>query len=77
MATLGGQYPEAIELVQQAHSCDCLSCRVRSDALPQAVSVFDLARAGKQGGDLLNTDGQLVAAPQDLGATPTLYNTGK
>ena len=76
MATLGGQYPEAIELVQQAHTCDRLSCRVRSDALPQATSVFDLARAGAQGGDLLDADGKLTAAPQDLGATPTLYSTG-
>jgi Flagellar P-ring protein len=74
MAELGGSYPETIELLQQANRCECLSCRVCCDALPQAVSVFDLARAGKNG-DLLNADGQIVAAPQDLGATPTLYTT--
>ena len=67
-------YPEAIDLLQQAHRCDCLSCRVRSDALPQAVSVFDLAKAGQHGDNLLNPDGEVVAAPQDLGATPTLYS---
>jgi flagellar P-ring protein FlgI len=73
MAAMGGTYPEAIELLQQAQRCESLSCRVRSDALPQAVSVFELARAGKTG-DLLNADGQVVAAPQDLGGTPNLFS---
>ena len=77
MAAEGGMYPEAIDLLQQAHRCDSLSCRVRSDALPQAVSVFDLANAGKNGDGLLNPDGEVVAAPQDLGATPTLYSNGR
>jgi hypothetical protein len=74
MAAMGAMYPEAIELLQQAHRCDCLSCRVRSDALPQAISVFELAAAGKNG-DMLNADGEIVSAPQDLGVTPTLYST--
>ena len=73
MADMGGTYPEALELLQQAHRCDCLSCRVRTDALPQAVSVIDLAHAAKVG-DVLNAEGQVVAAPQDLGGTPTLFS---
>lgn len=73
MTGMGGTYAEALELLEQAHRCDSLSCTVRADALPQAVSAFDLARLG-QAGDLLNADGQLVAAPQDLGGTPTLFS---
>ncbi len=73
MAAEGALYPDAVELLQQANRCDCLSCRVRSDALPQAVTVFDLAKAGKNGENLLSPDGEVVAAPQDLGATPTLF----
>ena len=73
MADMGGTYPEALELLQQAHRCDCLSCRVRTDALPQAVSVIDLAHAAKIG-DVLNAEGQIIAAPQDLGGTPTLFS---
>jgi hypothetical protein len=68
MAELGGLYPEVVALLQQADKCEALSARVRFDALPQAVDVFDLVKAGKAGGA-----GELVPAGQDLGATPTLY----
>ena len=37
------------------------------------MTVFDLAKAGKNGENLLNPDGEVVAAPQDLGVTPTLF----
>jgi flagellar basal body P-ring protein FlgI len=69
MAELGGQYPEVIALLQQAGTCDSLSCRIRVDALPQSTSVFDLAKAGQEGTEL-------VPAGQDLGRTPTLYSNG-
>jgi hypothetical protein len=68
MADLGGYYPEVVALLQQAERCDCVSCRVRFDALPQAASVYDLVKAGKD-----SSGGELVPAGQDLGATPTLY----
>jgi hypothetical protein len=76
LADLGGSYPEAFELLQQAHRCQCLSCRVRCDALPQAVSVYDLVKAGR--GEAGSED-VLQVAPigQDLGLTPTLYETGR
>ncbi len=73
MAAMGGTYGEALELLQQAHRCDCLSCRVRTDALPQAVNVIDLARAAKTG-DVVDAEGRIVAAPADVGATPTLFS---
>jgi hypothetical protein len=73
-AEFGGMYPEAVELLQQAQECQTLSCRVRIDALPQAPSVFELARAGRTGkfgsSEELLRD---VPADQDLGLTPTLY----
>lgn len=72
MAEMGALYPEVVELLQQAHACQSLSCPVRCDALPQATSVYDLVKAG-QGA---SQDGELVPAGQDLGSTPTLYQTG-
>jgi hypothetical protein len=73
MTDLGGMYPEVITLLQQADTCQSLSCRVRCDALPQAVSVYDLVQAGQEKGAAAD---ELVPAGQDLGATPTLYETG-
>lgn len=69
MAELGGQYPDVIALLQQANSCDSLSCRIRVDALPQAPTVQELVQAGK------NPD-ELLQGGQDLGGTPTLYQVG-
>jgi hypothetical protein len=73
MAGMGSQYPEAVALLQQANKCDCLSCRVRFDALPQAVSVYELVKAGK---DAPGAASDLLPGGQDLGLTPTLYDTG-
>jgi len=77
-ADLGGMYPEAIEVLQQARDCQSLSCRIRVDALPQATSVFELVKSGRTtaaGG----TDEMIEAVPagQDLGLTPTLYEINK
>jgi hypothetical protein len=73
MTDLGGMYPEVIALLQQADTCQSLSCRVRCDALPQAVSVYELVQAGQEKG---GTADQVLPAGQDLGATPTLYESG-
>lgn len=69
MAELGGHYPDALAMIQQAESCDAISCRVRVDAVPQAPSVQELAKTGKDIGELL-------PAGQDLGKTPNLYQVG-
>jgi flagellar P-ring protein FlgI len=74
MAEMGAAYPEVIELVDQADRCSCLNCPACRDALPRAVSVIDLANSGKNG--LVSPEGEVLAASQDLGATPTLYSTG-
>lgn len=70
MAEMGGQYPEAVALLQQADKSEALSCKVAFDALPQATDVHDLVKAGKQA---LGADNELLPPGQDLGATPTLY----
>jgi hypothetical protein len=69
MADLGAQYPEVIALLQQAGTCDSLSCRIRVDALPQSTDVYDLVKAGQD-------PSELIPAGQDLGLTPTLYDKG-
>jgi hypothetical protein len=69
MGELGAQYPEVIALLQQAASCDSLTCRVRIDALPQAIDVRELVKAGRSGSDF-------GASGQDLGRTPSLYQIG-
>jgi flagellar basal body P-ring protein FlgI len=76
MADLGASYPEVIDLIRQADSCQCLSCRVRCDALPRVTSVYDLVKAGKaRPGD--PEGGEQLLNGQDLGATPTLYEAPK
>ncbi len=76
LAALGGTYPEAVEVVRRADHCRCLNCSVAVDALPQAVSVYDLAKAGSGDSELLKTHPEILGAKADFGATPTLFETG-
>jgi flagellar basal body P-ring protein FlgI len=75
MADMGALYPDAVALLQQADLCGSLTSRVRCDALPQAVTVYDLVRAGR-GQDSPENDTELIPAGQDLGLTPNLYDRG-
>jgi hypothetical protein len=70
MANMGGTYPDVVDLLQQAHKDKTLSGALRVDALPQGISVEELARLGRQGS--LNEDSTLQARP-DPRATPTLF----
>ena len=47
MAELGGQYPDAIQLLSKAEEYHCLSCPVCFRTLPELVSVQVLADGGK------------------------------
>jgi hypothetical protein len=76
LAEMGCQYPEAVTLLQQADEAGRLSCRLRCDALPQAVSVYELAQLGQNKSSPKDADAELVPAGQDLGATPTLFDKG-
>lgn len=87
LASMGGTYPEVVEMLSQAQSCEQLTCRVLADALPQATSVYELAREGGTGRgrdrpsanedslarDLLRRDEEIVRARADLGVTPNLF----
>jgi hypothetical protein len=75
MADLGGMYPEVVEFLRQADQCQCLGCRVRCDALPQAVSVYELVKSGK--GKPGQADAEVIPGGQDLGLTPTLFEGGR
>jgi hypothetical protein len=73
LAGMGGTYTEVVEVLRQAHGCQCVSCPVAVDQLPQAVSVQELARAGAHDPELLRLDSDILDARPDFGATPTLY----
>jgi len=73
LAELGGMYPEAFDMLRQAGDCRCVSCPVAIDALPQAVSVYDLA---KKGGEFLKVDQEIRNARLEFGQTPTLFDKG-
>jgi flagellar basal body P-ring protein FlgI len=88
LADLGGQYPDAVELLRQADQIRCLNCRVVADALPEAISVFQLADEGRRhepgkprkdtddSANLIQTDDDILAARADLCAIPTLFEDG-
>src|SRR5262249_23095181 len=76
LADLGGAYPDAVELLRQSDRNKCLSCPVAVDALPEAPSVFQLARAGQSDPNLKTTDGEILNARAEFGATPNLFQRG-
>ncbi len=76
LADMGGGYAEAVEVLRQAGSCQCLSCPLGVDQLPQAISMQELARASAADPELRRLDGEVLAAKPDLGTTPTLYEKG-
>src|SRR5262245_1755871 len=71
LADLGGDYADAVEVLRQADGCRGLNCVVKSDALPKAPTVYDLARAGVQlaGGRA----GRPAGPPPEMAVAPTLY----
>ncbi len=78
VAELGGDYSTVTELLRQARRCDCVSCAVEVDALPQATSVYALKRAGQKtkahGDGLGEDDEELLSGRLDLGGTPALFD---
>jgi hypothetical protein len=75
MAALGGTYPEAVSLLEQAKGSGALTARVETNRLPQATTVYDLVRLGRQhkkegGGE---DEPDAGTALGDMGITPTLY----
>jgi hypothetical protein len=70
---MGALYPDVTELLRQADTTQALTCRVRNDALPQAVSVYDLVKAGKMKKGKGEEIGLAMDARPDPAATPNLY----
>lgn len=73
LAAMGGTYPNVVDFLRQAGSCQCLTSSVAIDALPQATSVHDLAKNGSTDPDLMPADADILDARADFGATPTLF----
>jgi hypothetical protein len=73
LADMGGMYPEVVELVRQVANFQCVSCPIVFDALPQAVSVYELAKGAAGTEEPSKTDQEIRNAQNDFGATPTLY----
>jgi flagellar basal body P-ring protein FlgI len=80
VAELGGEYATVTELLLQARRCDCVTCQVEVDALPQATSAYALRRAGQRAkaradGSAVETDDEEVLSPRlNLGGTPALFD---
>jgi hypothetical protein len=88
MADEGAMYPEIVEVLRQAHARHNEDCSIVNDALPQATSVQDLAILGRRLKDgaegdsnvdpaLVQRDTEVRNARGDLGATPTLFDSGR
>src|SRR5262249_19051265 len=75
VASLGGTYTDVVEMLRQTDRCHALSCRLATDAPPQATSVYDLAKGGSDP-DFLKTDEEVLKARADFGATPNLFERG-
>jgi hypothetical protein len=74
LGALGATYPDVVELLQQASRFRNLDCPLRVDALPQATSVYELARAGARDriapADPADAEAGGIA---DLGMVPNLF----
>jgi hypothetical protein len=76
MADLGATYADVIEFLRRADRLQCLSCKVAVDALPQATSVYELAKAGAGDPEALQTHPEILQAKDEFNATPTLFEKG-
>jgi hypothetical protein len=76
LTDLGGTYPDVVEILRRADHSQCVSCRIAVDALPQATTVEELARGGAGDPEVLKTHPEILDAKAELGATPTLFDSG-
>jgi Flagellar P-ring protein len=73
LASLEATYPDVAEVLSRIDRIRCLNGRVAVDALPQATSVIELAKAGAENSELIESDPEIVAGKADFGSTPTLF----
>ncbi len=74
LADLGASYPEVVDVLQQADQSKCMSCRLKADALPQLISVQELADAGKKNAANTTEGVEVLLTNTDIGATPGLFD---
>jgi hypothetical protein len=75
LGDLGGMYPQVVELLRQANTCQSLTCGLAVDALPQGTSVYYLAQHGLKDPDFgQDDDGEIRDARDDFLSTPTLFD---
>jgi hypothetical protein len=71
LADMGAAYGDVVGLLRQAGDYECLSCPLAVDALPQAISVVDLAQKGADDPELLQADQAVRDTHEELGTMPT------
>jgi hypothetical protein len=84
LADMGATYAEVVEVLRQARGCQCVTCAVEADALPQATSVYALKKAGERArahadgaaADGSDDEDEILNARLELGSTPTLFEGG-
>src|SRR5205807_429373 len=59
LAGMGGEYADAVEFLRRVNQLQCLNCPVAVDALPQATSVYEVAKAGAGDAELLKTNPEI------------------
>jgi hypothetical protein len=65
LAEMGCEYADAVELLRRANQLQCLSCPVAVDALPQAISAEELAKAGTGDSVLVHAHPEILGAGAD------------
>ncbi len=76
LGEMGAMYPDIVELLRQAQTCDRLSCQMAIDALPQRTEVYQLAQTGADDLDFQKDRDEIRNAEADFTATPTLFERG-
>ncbi|MCS7168406.1 MAG: flagellar basal body P-ring protein FlgI [Gemmatales bacterium] len=69
LGRLGASYPDIVDMLLQARRTQCLSCRLAIDALPESVSVKELAASAVD--ETLNQNPEEVES--GLGTLPNLF----
>jgi len=76
LASLEASFPDVAEVLSRIDRIHCLNGRLAVDALPQATSVLELAKAGAEDSEIIESDPEVLENRADIGSTPTLFEKG-
>ena len=76
LGEMGATYPDVVELLRQAQTCERLTCQLAVDALPQRPEVYQLALTGASDLDFQKDRDEIRNAEADFTSTPTLFERG-